>query len=682
MESTSTGGRFVDAARIGAAALLGALLIVRLLWTGVTYPESDVFVALAALALLAALLAASALGGGGWRSAARSDLFAVAYLIVILALSLGPQRWRAQGVLFQTLACTAAYLVAANVSVSRRARLSLCAALAAGTALVSLYGLYQHFHGLAETRAAFAGAAAGADRNSVFLGRLLSRAIFSTFFYPNALAGFLIVAIPFAASLARFRKEDALAAGGGGYLALLAASVAAWPFFPELAGKGSIFAGLFAGVTVLAAGTGIAEKREGGLLRTLCILPIAIVPLWALGLTASEGAWLSLGAACVLGPLLFSGRFKAAAAVALAGAVLLAGVLLAGAAPTGLLDSLGARADYWGAAARMWKTRPLLGLGPGAFAGAYPAFRAPGSEEGRMAHSIYLGLAAETGAVGLAAFMGMAVAWLAALRTPAGRREPLCAGVFISLCAFLIHDAADVGLLVPGTTFAVWLLAGLGAGAASPPGEWRRLPPLAGVIGAAIVIAAAARLVGPHAVAEAHRVAAERRLRAGEAAAARSEIEKAIAAEGGNPEYWTLLAAALARESGDELAVTAYARAASAWGGIPSYRFRYAACLWRLSGGGRDAARAAAAIGELRAAIARNPHDPDYRLLMADWLEKTGCGEAALVEYRRALALIDTALRRPRRIRRLDPASLASLRAMVAEKIEGGERARRGGERK
>ena len=67
---------------------------------------------------------------------------------------------------------------------------------------------------------------------------------------------------------------------------------------------------------------------------------------------------------------------------------------------------------------------------------------------------------------------------------------------------------------------------------------------------------------------------------------------------------------------------------------------------------------------------------------MADWLEKTGRGEAALVEYRRALALIDTALRRPRRIRRLDPASLASLRAMVAEKIEGEEMARRGGERK
>lgn len=674
INSTQSGGRFIEAARIGAAALLGALLVVRLLWTGVTYPESDVVVALAALALLAALLAVSALGGGGWRSAARADLFAVAYLLIILALSLGPQRWRAQGVLFQTLACTAAYLVAANVSASRRARLSLCAALIAGTALVSLYGLYQHFQGLGEMRAAFAGAAGGEDRNSVFLSRLLSRAIFSTFFYPNALAGFLVAAIPFAASLLRFRKADALAAAGGGYLALLAASVAAWPFFPELAGKTSLFAGLFAAVTVLAAGTGIAERREGALLRTLCVLPIALVPLWGLALTASEGAWLSLAVACVLGPLLFSGRFRTAVVILLAGAVLVACVLLAGALPAGLLDSLGARADYWRAAVGMWRAHPLFGLGPGAFAGAYPAFRLPGSEEGRMAHSAYLGLVAETGIAGLVIFIGMAFAWLSALRTPSGRRDPLCAAVFVSLCAFLIHNAADVGLVVPGTTFAVWLLAGLGAGAASPPGEWNKLRPLTGIALAALLLAAAAWLAVPHALAEYHRRVADRRSLAGDDAGARAALETAVAIEGDNPDYWTLLAAARGRESGDGSAVFDYARAAALGGDVPSYRFRYAICLWRLSRDGSDAGRAAAAIRELGGALRCNPHDPDYRLLMGDWLEKTGQGEAALLEYRRALALVETALRTPQRIRRLSPESLATLKGMIERKIGGIER--------
>ncbi|MEI6632414.1 MAG: O-antigen ligase family protein [Chlamydiota bacterium] len=674
------GGRFIEAARVAAAALLGALLLVRLLWTGVTYPESDAFIALAALALLAALLAVSSLGNGGWRLRAGADGCVLLYFLVILALSLATsRRWLAQGVLFQTAACTAAYLVAANVSVSRRARNALCAALIAGALAVSLYGLYQHFQGLAETRAAFEGALRGCDMGSAFMGRLLSRAIFSTFFYPNALAGFLVVAIPFTASVCWFRKTDALSAATAGYLSLLAASSAAWAFFPELAGKPLLLAGLFAAVTALAAGLGIAEKREGGMLRTLCIFPIAILPLWALALTASEGAWLSLCAACVLAPLLFAGRFRAAWIIVLAFAVLCVGAWCSGSIPAGLMDSLGARADYWRAALGMWRAHPLAGMGPGTFAGAYPAFRLPGSEEGRMAHSAYLGLAAETGVAGLAAFLCMAVAWLVALRSGEGRQEPLCAAVFVSLCAFLLHDAADVGLVVPGTTFTVWLLAGIGAGAASPPKEWKKLSPSAGIALAALVIAGAAWIAVPHARAEAHRLSAGRYSDSGRAGEARAEIEKAIAIEGDNPDYWMLLARARAREEGDARALDSYARAAALGAGIPSYHFSYAICLWRLCGAGREPRGAAAAISELSRAIRCNPHDPDYRLLMGDLLEKTGQGGASLIEYRRGLALIETAQRKPRRIRRHSPESLERLRAMTAEKIRDLERDLRGG---
>lgn len=673
-------GRFIEAARVAAAALLGALLAVRLLWDGVTYPESNAFIALAALALLAGLLAASPLGGGGWRLRARADACALGYCLVILALSLASrQRWRAQGMLFQTVACTAAYLVAANVSASRRARLSLCASLIAGALFVSLYGLYQHFQGLGETRDALGGVAAlvRGDRGAAFMSRLLSQAIFSTFFYPNALAGFLIVVIPLTCAVLRFEKIDAVFAASAGYLGLCAAAVAALPLFPELAGKPLLLVGLFVSATALAVVLGAAERRPGGVLCACCLAPVAVLPVWALALTASEGAWLSLAAACVLGPLLFTGRFKAAGVVLLALAILLAALCLTGMVPDGLAGSFDVRADYWRAAVGMWRTHPLAGMGPGTFAGAYPAFRLPGSEEGRMTHSAYLGLAAETGAAGLAAFLCMAVAWLAALRAPAGRREPLCAAVFVSVCAFLLHGAADVSLIVPGTTFTVWLLAGLGAGAASPPEEWKRMSAPAGIALAALVLAGAAWLVMPHARAELHRLAASRHAGAGRDGDARSAIERAIEIEGGNPEYWTMLAALRGHAEGDSGAAAAYARAAALGDGIPSYRFSHAICLWRLSVGGRDRGRAVEALGALRLAVRDNPHDPDYRLLMGDWLEKTGQGGAALLEYRRGLDLIEAARKKPRRIRRHSPGSLEQLGAMVAAKV--GELERKAG---
>lgn len=668
-------GRFVEAARVAAAALLGALLIVRLLWSGVTYPESDAFIALAALAILTALLTAVGCARGEWRLVAPADGGAILYLCVLFAVSLAaPCRWLARGVLIQAVACTAAYLVAANTARSRRARLALCAALTAGTLAVSLYGLYQHFHGFEETRAAFVSAGGNAgDRDSAFASRLYSNAIFSTFFYPNALAGFFVVAIPFAVSLLLTRRQEAVRAAAAGYLALLAAASAVWAFLPGLPGRPFLLAGLFVAAAALAAGLDVAERRVGGLLQAILIAPVAVLPAWALILTAAEGAWLALAAACVLGPLLFVGRCKTAGALLIALALLLSAVWCAGWIPDGLAGSFDVRMDYWRAAWAMWRAHPLAGMGPGTFAGAYPAFRLPGSEEGRMAHSAYLGLAAETGLAGLAAFLAMAGMWLAALRAGAARREPLAAAALVSVCAFLIHNAADVGFVVPGTTFTLWLLVGVGAGASAPPREWKRLPRVAGLGLAALVLAATVWLIVPRARAEARRLAADRLACAGRGREALAELEGALALEGDNPDYWLLRAKLRTREEGDARALDSYARAAALGERMPGYHFQHAICLWRLSGAGGDPFAAAEALNELREAIRRNPHDPDYHLLRGHWLEKTGQGEAALLEYRRGLKLIETARATPR-IRRHGPAALERLEAAVIAKIEEMER--------
>ncbi len=74
--------------------------------------------------------------------------------------------------------------------------------------------------------------------------------------------------------------------------------------------------------------------------------------------------------------------------------------------------SLTVRLQYWRTAADMVAGRPALGIGPGNWTEWYAMLKAPGYEETRTAHSMYVQAAAETGLLGLAAF---ALVWVAVL---------------------------------------------------------------------------------------------------------------------------------------------------------------------------------------------------------------------------------------------------------------------------
>ncbi|MEJ2745201.1 MAG: hypothetical protein P8123_05885, partial [bacterium] len=181
--------------------VFGAVLVLRVLWCGVTYPESNAIILFILALLLSGSLYYSALSGeAAWRI--RSvDAFALIYFLAVLILSIcSNHRWLAKGFLFQVAACTIAYLLAANLGSSRRSGNAIASGLITGAILVSMYGLYQYFCGLSETRA-FLSAMQNGDRSDAFMSRVSSNAVFSTFFYPNALAGYLIIIIPFAASI-------------------------------------------------------------------------------------------------------------------------------------------------------------------------------------------------------------------------------------------------------------------------------------------------------------------------------------------------------------------------------------------------------------------------------------------------------------------------------------------------
>ncbi|SPE62224.1 O-antigen polymerase (fragment) [Verrucomicrobia bacterium] len=76
--------------------------------------------------------------------------------------------------------------------------------------------------------------------------------------------------------------------------------------------------------------------------------------------------------------------------------------------------SVGARFDYWRAAAQIAREHPLLGTGPGTFFIPYLKIKEPKSEPARLVHNDYLEQASDSGVIGAAAylaFIGAGLVW-------------------------------------------------------------------------------------------------------------------------------------------------------------------------------------------------------------------------------------------------------------------------------
>lgn len=171
-----------------------------------------------------------------------------------------------------------------------------------------------------------------------------------------------------------------------------------------------------------------------------------LVCLW---MTKSVGAWLGLAVAVLahrraVGPF----AFWVGAAAGFVGLVAAYGKLQS---PEYLH-----RVEWWAAAWRMAAAKPWLGLGPGAFAYALPAYAADKPELSTLfAHQHWLELAAERG-------WAYALLWSAGLLAllkpaPAGRR--------FGPVAALAHGLVDYPLSVPGV---FWLFC-MSCALASPP---------------------------------------------------------------------------------------------------------------------------------------------------------------------------------------------------------------------
>lgn len=243
---------------------------------------------------------------------------------------------------------------------------------------------------------------------------------YGTFDQPNPYAGYLNLILPFALAMG-----VATPAGRSRTLYRVASVLLVGALIVSES-RGALLAGL------VAAGVVLCLVFPG--LRRL---------LWAGVALGILGAWLAAYDLIPLGPF----------------ARALDAVGLGGVSFTHVTDanfSAVERAAHWLAGIRMFAAHPLLGVGIGNYAQAYPAFHPRGWYASlEHAHNYYINIAAEAGIFGLAAYillMGSALwySFATLLRTSDSLTRAAALGVVGALVATSIHNLFDV-LYVHGT---------------------------------------------------------------------------------------------------------------------------------------------------------------------------------------------------------------------------------------
>jgi len=289
--------------------------------------------------------------------------------------------------------------------------------------VVIAVGIEQHFGGLEATRKYFF-TYIYPQMPSVppdYLKKISSDRIFSTQFYPNALAGVVLLLLP-ATLMTIWQSKRRLTAAARAFLA---------------------------GVVGLAA-------------------------LACLYWSGSKGGWLLMlvvGMVALL-RLQFATRLK----MALAGVVLVAGLAGFALKYAGFFQrgakSVSARFDYWEAAAKTSVAKPVFGTGPGTFGVAYKAIKRPESEMSRLAHNDYLQQASDSGLVG---FLAYAVLVVGSLIYSRPRKDNsgivgsyLRFSIWLGLLGWSLQGLLEFGLYIPALAWCSFGWMGWLLGTAKP----------------------------------------------------------------------------------------------------------------------------------------------------------------------------------------------------------------------
>jgi O-antigen ligase len=291
----------------------------------------------------------------------------------------------------------------------RRARLGLFwIPLLLAFTWVLWMGFDQHYGGLEATRKMVYEAGDISRYPPEYLKRLMSQRIFSTLFYPNSLAGVILLLSP-------------------GLL------VVSWRATARLA---NVTRGVIAGLLGYASLACLywSGSKAGWLIAA------GLLGIFLIHRPASRRlrvAWAGLVVALALGgfALRFTGYFQHGATSAVA------------------------RRDYWQAA---WTTairNPVLGTGPGTFAIPYKQLKRPESEMSRLVHNDYLQQASDSGFVGFLAYGGFIASCLVGLYSRC-RADPLHFCVWLGLTGWAAQSLFEFGLYIPALSWVPFALMG------------------------------------------------------------------------------------------------------------------------------------------------------------------------------------------------------------------------------
>jgi hypothetical protein len=245
----------------------------------------------------------------------------------------------------------------------------------------------------------------------LFRHKVQSKRVYATLFYPNTLAGVLILIVP-----------GLLAATWYG---LERASPLSRKLLPSLLGVGALLCLLWSGSK---AGWLIAVGMAG-----LVLLRAAIPTRWRLPL---------LAALAVLGLTFLVVRnldyFQRGA------------------------KSVGARAGYWVVAGKTYLDNPVTGAGPGTFMIYYGELKSDDAEMARLAHNDFIQQASDSGTIGFLAFVGFILGSLFMLyRSPAIRKGRISFFVWLGTLGWALQSVTEFGLYIPAIGWTAFLFLGL-----------------------------------------------------------------------------------------------------------------------------------------------------------------------------------------------------------------------------
>ncbi len=310
----------------------------------------------------------------------------------------------------------AAYYLMGRISPLQR-REVLIVLVAAGF-LLSLYAIYQFFWGFQKVLDYLGPAEVHAYARE-FLSR---KRVFATFLSPNMFAGYLIMLLPL--------------------------------------GVGLFFDGLI-------------KKKPLFCLSTGCSI---LLMFTALVLSKSIGAWLSLlviflvfsALLCVYFPIFRPKVILSAVFICIIIISILAGILIIRADSlldfSDLQNPIAQRLYFWRSTVKIIKDFPFAGVGPGNFGSIYRNYKMPPAVKTQFAHNSYLQLWAETGILGIAAWLWLSIASLRlGLRklTTLKSQGYLMVSLLAASSAFLIHNLIDFDFFLPEVALHWWVILGL-----------------------------------------------------------------------------------------------------------------------------------------------------------------------------------------------------------------------------